>query len=365
MGRFALVDESQEFASKVVALVVPKRSSRWRDSVRRLWQSVQERGLTGKTDATKKLYTSRFRKAVREALAEAEPDPGRRAEVEEGLMEVIRIDRAILMKLQGDYQAKVKAGNADLILVPEWERLLMAFRLMLDGPDPERRAIAVIALTGRRFEEVLRVGQFAPSLDRTPSGIVRHRWLLDFSGQLKTRGGESTMADRTFRIPTLAPAADVLGAIQALRASPQGREWAEATTRQLSTNYNPEFNKVLRASPAAAFWPKGAPLTLKELRTLYAEIAYTSFAPRTTRAPYFARILGHREDDLNTALSYMRYSLSENAMREGQEEMNRLTMLRDRRREEAVAVKRGGEAEDPVIEPSGDEAERDVSPAHP
>ena len=341
MRRFALKEETDEFAAKVMALVAPRYASRWRDRVERLWIDVQERGFAERTDATKKLYMSRFRKAVREALAEAEPDEARRARVEEALMEVIRIDPQILNRLHEAYQAKVMAANADLILVPEWEWLVKTFRLMLTDEDAELRAIALMALTGRRFEEVLRAGDFAPSLDKTERGHVRHRWLLDFTGQLKTRSGKGEGHDDTFRIPVLAPAFDVLRAFRRLRASPQGREWASASKRQLSTTFNPEFNRKLQGSPAARFWPKGASLTLKELRALYAEIAYVNFAPRTTRAPYYARILGHSEDDLTTALSYMRYSLSKEALREGQEEMNRLTMLREQRREEAREEKRG------------------------
>ena len=346
MGRFALKEETDEFAAKVMALVAPRYASHWRDRVERLWIDIQERGFAERTDATKKLYMSRFRKAVREALTEIEPNEARRARVEEGLMEIIRIDPEILTNLHEAYRVKVMAANANLTLVPEWEWLVKTFRLMLAADDEEHRAIALMALTGRRFDEVLRAGDFAPSLDKTESARVRHRWLLDFSGQLKTRSGKGEGHDDAFRIPVLAPASDVLRAFRTLRASPQGQGWAAATTRQLSTTFNPEFNRKLQGSPAARFWPKGAPLTLKELRALYAEIAYVNFAPRTTRAPYYARILGHSEDDLTTALSYMRYSLSKEALREGQEEMNRLTMLREQRRDEARAAKRGEGDED-------------------
>lgn len=342
MSRFALKEETEDFAAKVMALVVPKLASHWRDRVGRLWDDIQARGLAERTDATKKLYMSRFRAAVRDALIEAEPDEKRRARLEKDLMEIVRIDRSILTRLQQDYQDRVKAGNADLVLMPTWDELLRTFRAMLAGKDMELRAVAIMALTGRRFEEVLRAGSFAPRSERQPRGLVRHRWLLDFSGQLKTGGGEATMAGRTFPIPTLAPAQDVLRAIEEMRASPEGRFWAEASQRQLSTTVNPQLNERLRASPVAALWPKGVALSLKELRALYAEIAYTSFGPRTTRAPYYAAILGHREDDLTTALSYMRFSLSEAALSEGQEEMNRLTLLREKQREEAVAAKGGG-----------------------
>ncbi len=339
MARFALKEETEAFAAQVVELVVPKYASRWRERVERLWRDVQERGLAERTDSTKKLYMSRFRTAVRDALEAAELDPARCERVQEALMEIVRIDRSILTRLNEGYQAKVKAGNADLILVPEWEWLVKTFRLMLSDDDMAHRALALMALTGRRFEEVLRAGDLAPSVDATEHGRVRHRWLLDFSGQLKTRSGRGEGRDEAFRIPVLAPADEVLRAFRTMRGSPRGREWAGADKRQLSTTFNPEFNRALQASPAARFWPEGAPLTLKELRALYAEIAYVSFAPRTTRAPYYARILGHGEDDLTTALSYMRYSLSREAMREGQEEMNRLTLLRERRIEEARAAK--------------------------
>jgi hypothetical protein len=343
MARFALKEETEEFAGKVMELVTPRFANHWRERVERLWADVQDRGFAERTDATKKLYMSKFRKAVRDALESAEPGSTRRDRVETGLMEIIRIDPSILTKLQEDYQAKVKAGNADLVLVPEWEWLLKTFRLMLRDDDMELRALAIMALTGRRFAEVLQAGDFAPCVDRSAHGTVRQKWLVEFSGQLKTQGGENTMHGKSYRIPTLAPARDILRAFRELRASASGRIWAAAPERQLSTTFNPEFNRKLQACPAAKFWPKGAALTLKELRALYAEIAYVSFAPRTTRAPYYARILGHGEEDLTTALSYMRYSLSEQAMKEGQEEMNRLTMLREQRRDEARAAKGGGQ----------------------
>lgn len=342
--RFQLQEETEEFAGKVMDLVVPKYASHWRDRVSKLWEDVQLRGFEGKTDSTKKLYMSKFRKAVRVELDEMEKDETRRKKVDADLMEILRIDAAILTKLHEDYQTRVKAGNADLTVVPEWEWLVKTFRLMLKSDDALDRALAIMALTGRRFREVLQSGEFAPSVDRTESGIVRHRWLVDFSGQLKTKDGPNTMSGKTYRIPTLAPAKEIIASLKGLRASSQGKIWLNAPERQLNTNFNPEFNRYLLNCPAAKFWPKGASLTMKELRALYAEIAYVSFTPRTTRAPYYARILGHGEEDLTTALSYMRYMLSSDALSDGREEMNRLTMLRDQRREEAIAAK-GGEQE--------------------
>lgn len=339
--RFQLQEETEAFASKVMELVVPKYGNHWRDRVGKLWADVQKRGFESKTDATKKLYMSKFRKAVREELAVAEKDETRRAKVDADLMEILRIDPAILTKLHEDYQGRVKAGNANLTVMAEWEWLVKTFRMMLKSDDMIGRALAIMALTGRRFEEVLQAGQFTAAIDRKGSGTVKHRYLVDFSGQLKTKGGSGTMAGKTYRIPTLAPADEIIAALKSMRASGQGQIWLNAPKRQLNTNFNPEFNRYLLNCPASKYWAKDAPLTMKELRALYAEIAYVSFAPRTTRAPYYARILGHSEEDLTTALSYMRYMLSSAALSEGQEEMNRLTMLREQRRDAAIAAGNG------------------------
>lgn len=355
MARFAVKDEVEAFAAAVVPLVVPKNARDWRVRVQKMWDGVQARGFADKTDASKKLYMSLFRKGVREALAKAEPDDARRDRVEKALMAVLRIDTEVLSRVQERYKERVKAGNRDLMLVPQWEALLSAFRDMLTDQDARLRAIAVMALSGRRFAEVLQFATLAPSIDKVGGISFRHRWLLDFSGQLKTRGGVATTAGKTFRIPTLAPAAQVLTAFRSVRESLEGQAWAEASSRQLSTTLNPEFNRVLRDSAIGHLWPKSAPLSIKELRALYAEVAYHGFGPRSDRAPYFARILGHSEDDLTTALSYIRFSLSEAALKAGQEEMNRLSMLREEQAQRARAAKGDEESADGE-EPEADEA---------
>jgi hypothetical protein len=121
--------------------------------------------------------------------------------------------------------------------------------------------------------------------------------------------------------------------------------WLSADEGAIKSTLNNALNTKLKGSAIDRFWPKGAPLSLKELRALYAEIAYENFGPRTTRAPYYARILGHGIEDETTALSYMRYSLNTKGQREGMEEINRLTMLRETRREEFLAerAKAGGD----------------------
>ncbi|MEM9524721.1 MAG: protelomerase family protein, partial [Pseudomonadota bacterium] len=336
--RFALKEEIENFAAKVVDLVTPKNTRGWKTRTEALWKDVQERGLKARTDATKKLYMSKFRKALRDTLREVEPNDKRRMRVEAGLMEIVRIDKEILTKLQEDYQSRVKVGNADLTVVPRWEWIVRMAREMTTSADMELRAIGLMMVTGRRFREILQTADFTAWVEKTRAGEIRHRWLLGFKGQLKTKGGVQTMYGKRFPIPVLAPANEVLTAFEGLRASPEGQGWLDAPERQLATTDNPRFNRSLQSSAIARYWPAKTPLRLKELRALYAEIAYVNFVPRTTRAPYYARVLGHGEEDLTTSLSYMKYMLNKEALAQGREEMNRLTMLRDRQREDAVAA---------------------------
>jgi len=336
-GRFALQEEVEAFSDKVIALVCPKYGNHWRERVQRLWDDVQQRGFVERTDATKKLYMSRFRKGVRDRLATEEPDEDRRKRVDLDLMKIIQIDRTILSQLHEDYKARVKVANSNLTLVPEWQQVVTVLREMLKSDDMETRVLGLCGLTGRRFREIVQSADLRLMTEVTPKGRVRQRWLVFFKGQLKTRGGEGTMAGRDFAIPVLAPAAEIVAAFRELRDSAQGRMWLSADEGAIKSTLNNALNTKLKASAIERFWPKGAPLSLKELRAIYAEIAYENFGPRTTRAPYYARILGHGIEDETTALSYMRYSLNTKGQREGMEEINRLTMLREARREEVLA----------------------------
>lgn len=350
--RFQLQEEIDAFAMKVMELVTPKYGNHWRDRVGKLWADVQERGFESKTPATKKLYMSKFRKGIRDALETAEKDETRRSKVDGDLMEILRIDPMIATKLKEDYEAKLNGQTSNLVVVSEWKQIVKTARLMLKSDDMMDRAIGIMMLTGRRFGEVLQWGHLAPSVERKNGGVVRHRWLVDFSGQSKTKNMPGSMAGKTFPIPTLAPADEIIEAFNGMRASVQGKIWVNATKTQIERTFNGQFNTYLNNCPLALYWPQNGPyearLIVSNLRTLYAEIAYESFSPTTTRDHYFSRILGHSVEDLNTAVSYMKFSLSSQALGQGQKEMNRLTMLREQRRDAAIAAGNGEQDGDQI-----------------
>lgn len=109
-----------------------------------------------------------------------------------------------------------------------------------------------------------------------------------------------------------------------------GKEVAVRGEEFANSNYNPRLNKVLRASAIGELWPKGDRLTVKQLRTLYAEVCFKHHAPSTThKDAYFAEILGHRDGDMSTALSYVRYYLDKKDGEAARIELERLIKAKE------------------------------------
>lgn len=313
---YALNDAISEFAAAVIPLVTPSLTNHWKRKVERLWKEEQEQ-FSDKTPSTQKLYTSKFRKAAKEALADAEQDADRRKTTEAKLMEIIRQDAAVVEDLNAAYRKKVATRHKNVSVVPEWKDLMQEFRLLLNHPNARMKAVAIMALTGRRSIEVLGDGEFSEVTEVQADGSRRtQRWSLAFSGQAKTRGAAGTRSGDIFAIPVLAPAPEILQALREMRLSAEGREWQEWAQgderKKLNGSLNSYMNKLLRErSEITSRWPEDEELTLKQLRALYAEVAYLQFCPsHMTRNAFYAQVLGHAADDFTTGLSYMRFALS-------------------------------------------------------
>lgn len=334
LRRYALQEAIEAFLSDVLELLTPRRVKDWRRKLATRWRRERDQ-FRNKTLATQKLYGSRFRAPLRKALEEAGVPPP----IVESVFEVVRIEPEIMAAVNESYRASVDDSNRHLSRVTGWREILAELTRMLDSEDPRFLALGLMGATGRRFVEVLKFGGFAPIFSTTRSGVrITQKWLIEFSGQAKTRGAENSMFGKAYPIPILAPATQVLDAFRRLRASREGERWAAMTPQQLNSSTNPPFNKLLREyAPIARHWPVEPALTLKSLRAFYAEAAMEAFAPPMTKGPYFAHILGHSETQYETALSYMTLSLNERGASAGMDEVHRLLMAReeDRRIREA------------------------------
>ena len=157
--------------------------------------------------------------------------------------------------------------------------------------------LGLILLTGRRPSEVLKTAKFE---------IVDSQNVL-FSGQLKTRDCP-TAKTAPFPIPVLADASSICEALSRLRGMPQVRALADKPVKTCNSKAG-----VLSEACDRHFGKLIKDCTPHELRAAYAQICLvyrrSDRAKRTDYEPYFAEILGHAEDDLDTSKKYKKFEL--------------------------------------------------------
>lgn len=309
-ARYPLAKKQKAFVHSVVEMV---GSQGWQGRLSSLWHRYQEE-FSNKTEATQKLYISKFRNSVREAFKDfADEDP--KKDLLEKVITYIAFPEGLNERLYANYQTTVKDRSRNLTVVRDYKALVALFRDLLEDESVRVKALAIMLLTGRRFFEVMTTADFKPVYQDRDRGRVRHKYLLEFSGQAKTREAEGTKYGESYRIPTLAPADDVLAALDIIRHSPEGRRWRTLSSGEMNAAESGRMNQMLRGVLAAERINEPELMkefTIKKMRAVYAEIVYEVFAPKTfSKAAYFSQILGHGVDDIKTALSYMVFVLGD------------------------------------------------------
>lgn len=308
MARYPLAKKQKAFAASVLEMV---GTQGWQGRLSSLWHRYMEE-FGDKTESTQKLYISKFRTSVKEAFSELDDEDPRKGMIDR-VIGYIAFPEGLNESLYAQYQTKVKDRSRNLTPVEDYRELVALFRDMLEDESIRVKALAVMMLTGRRFYEVMTTADFAPVEIERGGAHVRHKYLLSFAGQAKTREAEGTKFGEIYRIPCLAPAADIMAAVEIIRHSPEGRRWRTLDSAEMNAAESGRMNQMLRGLLAAERINEPElvkTFTIKQMRSLYAEIAYEVFAPKTfTKAAYFAQILGHATNDIKTSLSYMNYVL--------------------------------------------------------
>lgn len=260
-----------------------------------LWDREMD-AMTGRTQATVISYITKYRNAIREAFGEQHP----MLRIAAGTPQLYDDARKAKM-------AKIATKHGSLITFEHYSEVMRRCRRFLHSEDPLTIGIGLIGTTGRRPFEVFTQAEFTPA----PYGNGVSKWSVLFNGQAKTKQGEGTKYGITYEIPVLEQAKIVLEAYRRLRNSSDGKLWLGMKVDEFST----DARLPLRDAMIAKFediWPKEEPPKPYGLRHLYAEIAYRNFAPaNVTKNSYFAAILGHNNNDLETSLSYMTYAFPE------------------------------------------------------
>jgi integrase len=157
--------------------------------------------------------------------------------------------------------------------------------------------LGLILLTGRRPSEILKTADFK---------VINVQTVM-FTGQLKTRDCP-TAKTLPFPIPVLADSKIVCDALTRLREMSQVKPLADKSVKACNSKAG-----VLSEACDRHFGKLIKDCTPHELRAAYAQICLAYRRPdrakRTDYEPYFAEILGHAEDDLDTSKKYKKFEL--------------------------------------------------------
>lgn len=262
-----------------------------------LWDAEMA-SMGDKAQATVISYITKYRNALREAFGDDHP----MLRIAAGTPQLYDEARKIKM-------AKIANKHGSLITFDNYAEVMRRCRRYLQSSDIMTVAIGLMGTTGRRPYEIFTQAELTPAA----YGKGVSKWSLLFNGQAKTKQGEGTKFGVTYEIPVLEQSKIVLDAYSRLRESSDGKLWFGLSV----DDFTSEVRLPLRDAVIGKFediWPKEEPPKPYGLRHLYAEIAFRNFAPSSvTKNSYFAAILGHNNNDLETSLSYMTYTFPEDA----------------------------------------------------
>lgn len=153
------------------------------------------------------------------------------------------------------------------------DRFLTKAKDLLNGEHPYEWAVGLLAVTGRRFSEIVAKGQFS---------ATSHPYAIAFRGQLK-KGILDPEEAETFLIATLVDSGQVLAAIDKLRSHPRIQELSDLIPDEINSRLNTSVRHYIKRDFED---PEIVPILTGEksvsahnLRGVYAEIAVYFFCP--------------------------------------------------------------------------------------
>jgi hypothetical protein len=290
-----IVGRKPIFLLRVSNFIAATNHVKTKQEMELLWDAELS-SMQDKSKATMISYITKYRNALREAFGDDHP----MLRIAAGSPELYEEARRTKMQ-------KIAEKHGSLILFEKYHEVMQICRKCLTSNDPLTLGIGLLGMTGRRPFEVFNKAEFW----NAPYGSGTAKWSVLFKGQAKTKQGEGTKFGMTYEIPVLEKSALVLEAYHRLRASHEGKAWADMTLDEFTADARlPLRERVLELF--SHLWPAQELPHPYGLRHLYAEIAFRNFAPPSvTKNSYFAAILGHNNNDLETSLSYMTYAFPE------------------------------------------------------
>lgn len=269
---------------------------------------VELAGLTAAHTAhTARKYVTFYRNAIREAYEDWPEDGPELGLPLESMLGIVRLQKRTTNKLNHAYKKDVATQHRNLVAFPTWEQVvdIAAATIRQDEADEASKYVSLALLTGRRTFELGVLG----TLSEAKINGRRSNGFVQFVGQAKGRDAEDAKDD--FLIPVLTDARTVIRRHNELRAL---GTYEDMDNKTFNTRTAHLFKRRL-ISLFGREWPTAAKAQVKMLRALYAEICYHTERDlpdtgRMTKQAYFAQILGHASDDIETANSYYVFDLS-------------------------------------------------------
>lgn len=167
-------------------------------------------------------------------------------------------------------------------------RVIAKAKDLLEGETPYEWAAGLLALTGRRFSEIIAKGEFKPT---------SHPYAIAFRGQLK-KGIQNLDEAQTFLIATLIESDKVLAALDKFRTNSRIQELANLTPDEINSRLNTSIrHHIKREFEDTEIIPiliGEKSVSAHNLRGCYAEIAIHYFCPPNQGTHRFIQAhLGH------------------------------------------------------------------------
>lgn len=234
---------------------------------------------------TLKLQYSKARKLLDNYFIEAKD--------KQKLMEcktIFTLSESAMNEIKNEYMKKVVAKNNHQIAVTK-EDVLKNIELaenLMCSEHPIDLIISVAVVTGRRFYEIACTAIFESYPDNDK--------MLIFTGQAKTR---QDYAHESFAIPCLSSYKKIAQSLEKLRLMKP--ELMEYTSEQFNNSYSRPINNAVKKKHK--FKCVSQP---KDLRNIYLAYCLKYLKPvLVSNNAYAAEILGHSNEDIQTANSYM------------------------------------------------------------
>jgi Telomere resolvase len=168
------------------------------------------------------------------------------------------------------------------------DRVITKAKDLLERETPHEWAAGLLALTGRRFSEIVAKGEFKPT---------SHPYAIAFRGQLK-KGIQNLDEAQTFLIATLIERDKVMAALDKFRAHPRIQELAGLSPDEINSRFNTSIrHHIKREFEDTEIIPVltgEKSVSAHNLRGVYAEIAVHYFCPPSQGTHRFIQAhLGH------------------------------------------------------------------------